>query len=35
MNFILSFTLGLLVFLAIGTWFEAVEFAGELPSGYG
>ncbi len=32
MTFILSLTLGLLFFLAIGTWFDAVEFAGELPS---
>jgi hypothetical protein len=30
--FILSLTLGLLVFLAIGTWIDAVEFARELPS---
>lgn len=32
MNFILSLTVGLLVFLAIGTWLDAVEFAGELPA---
>lgn len=31
MNFVLSLTIGLLVFLAIGTWLDAVEFAGELP----
>ncbi|MBZ0299532.1 MAG: metal transporter [Anaerolineae bacterium] len=32
MNFILSLTIGLLVFLAIGTWLDAQEFAGELPA---
>lgn len=32
MNFILSLTIGLLVFLAIGTWLDAVEFASELPT---
>jgi zinc transporter, ZIP family len=31
MNFVLSLTIGLLVFLAIGTWFDAIEFAGKLP----
>lgn len=31
MNFILSLTVGLLVFLAIGTWLDANEFATELP----
>jgi zinc transporter, ZIP family len=32
MNFILSLTIGLLVFLAIGTWLDALEFAAELPA---
>jgi zinc transporter ZupT len=32
MNFILSLTVGLLVFLAIGTWLDAQEFAAELPA---
>jgi len=32
MNFVLSLTIGLLVFLAIGTWLDALEFAGELPA---
>lgn len=32
MNFILSLTLGLLVYLAIGTWLDATEFATELPA---
>jgi hypothetical protein len=32
MNFVLSLTIGLLVFLAIGTWLDAVEFADELPT---
>ncbi len=32
MNFILSLTIGLLVFLAIGTWLDANEFAAELPA---
>ena len=32
MNFILSLTVGLLVFLAIGTWLDANEFAAELPA---
>lgn len=32
MNFIISLTLGLLIFLAIGTWLDAMEFAEELPA---
>lgn len=32
MNFILSLTVGLLVYLAIGTWLDANEFAVELPA---
>ena len=32
MNFILSLTVGLLVYLAIGTWLDALEFAAELPA---
>ncbi len=32
MMFILSLTIGLLVYLAIGTWLDANEFAGELPA---
>lgn len=32
MNFILSLTVGLLIFLAVGTWLDAQEFAGELPA---
>jgi zinc transporter ZupT len=32
MNFILSLTVGLLVYLAIGTLLDALEFAGELPA---
>jgi zinc transporter, ZIP family len=32
MNFILSLTIGLLVFLALGTWLDANEFAAELPA---
>ncbi|MAS35111.1 MAG: metal transporter [Anaerolineaceae bacterium] len=32
MNFILALTVGLLVFLAVGTWLDAQEFAGELPA---
>jgi zinc transporter, ZIP family len=32
MNFILSLTVGLLVYLAIGTWLDANEFAQELPA---
>lgn len=31
-NFVLSLTIGLLVFLAIGTWLDALEFANELPA---
>jgi zinc transporter, ZIP family len=31
-NFILSLTVGLLVYLAIGTWLDANEFAAELPA---
>ncbi len=31
-NFILALTVGLLIFLAIGTWLDANEFAGELPT---
>jgi zinc transporter ZupT len=32
MNFILSLTVGLLIYLAIGTWLDANEFALELPA---
>jgi zinc transporter ZupT len=32
MNFILSLTVGLLAYLAIGTWLDANEFAAELPA---
>jgi zinc transporter ZupT len=32
MNFILALTIGLLVYLAIGTWLDALEFAAELPA---
>lgn len=32
MNFVLSLTVGLLVFLAVGTWLDAMEFAQELPT---
>jgi zinc transporter, ZIP family len=32
MDFILALTIGLLVYLAIGTWLDAVEFAAELPA---
>ena len=32
MMFILSLTVGLLVFLAVGTWLDAQEFATELPA---
>mgnify|MGYP000435080324 CR=1 FL=1 len=32
MNFVLSLTVGLLVYLAIGTWLDANEFATELPA---
>lgn len=31
-NFILALTVGLLVYLAIGTWLDALEFATELPA---
>lgn len=31
LNFVLSLTIGLLVYLAIGTWLDALEFAAELP----
>jgi zinc transporter ZupT len=31
MNFILSLTVGLLLYLAVGTWLDANEFAAELP----
>lgn len=32
MNFVLALTIGLLIFLAIGTWLDALEFAAELPA---
>jgi zinc transporter ZupT len=32
MNFILSLTVGLLVYLALGTWLDAAEFANTLPA---
>jgi zinc transporter ZupT len=32
MNFILALTVGLLIFLAVGTWLDAQEFAAELPA---
>jgi ZIP family zinc transporter len=32
MNFILSLTVGLLVYLAVGTWLDAMEFADGLPA---
>lgn len=32
MNFILALTIGLLIFLAIGTWLDALEFAAGLPA---
>jgi hypothetical protein len=32
MNFILALTVGLLIFLAVGTWLDAVEFAAEVPT---
>jgi zinc transporter ZupT len=32
MNFILSLTVGLLIFLAVGTWLDALEFAQDLPA---
>jgi zinc transporter ZupT len=31
-NFILALTVGLLVYLAVGTWLDAVEFAAEAPA---
>ncbi|MCL5999438.1 MAG: metal transporter [Chloroflexi bacterium] len=31
MNFILALTIGLLIYLAVGTWLDATEFAAELP----
>jgi zinc transporter ZupT len=31
MNFVLALTVGLLVYLAVGTWLDAVEFAAEAP----
>ncbi len=32
MNFILALTIGLLLYLAIGTWLDALEFAAALPA---
>jgi zinc transporter ZupT len=32
MNFILALTIGLLVYLAVGTWLDATEFAQALPA---
>lgn len=32
MNFVLALTVGLLAYLAIGTWLDALEFAAELPA---
>jgi zinc transporter ZupT len=32
MNFILALTVGLLLYLAIGTWLDAAEFAAEVPA---
>ncbi|MBK8024208.1 MAG: metal transporter [Chloroflexi bacterium] len=32
MSFILALTIGLLVYLAVGTWVDATEFAAELPA---
>lgn len=32
MNYILSLTIGLLIYLAVGTWLDAIEFAEELPA---
>lgn len=32
MDFILSLTVGLLIYLAIGTWLDAMEFAADLPA---
>ncbi len=31
-NFILALTVGLLIYLAVGTWFDATEFAAALPA---
>lgn len=31
-NFVLSLTVGLLVYLAVGTWLDAMEFASDLPA---
>lgn len=32
MDFVLALTIGLLIFLAVGTWLDAMEFAAELPT---
>lgn len=32
MDFILALTIGLLIYLTVGTWLDAVEFAAELPA---
>jgi zinc transporter ZupT len=32
MNFILALTVGLLLYLAVGTWLDAIEFAAEAPA---
>lgn len=32
MNFILALTVGLLLYLAVGTWLDATEFAAEVPA---
>ncbi len=32
MDFILALTVGLLIFLAVGTWMDAMEFAAKLPA---
>lgn len=32
MNFILALTIGLLFYLAVGTWLDALEFAAQLPA---
>lgn len=32
MNFILALTIGLLIYLAVGTWLDAAEFAAEAPA---
>ncbi len=32
MDFVLALTVGLLIFLAVGTWLDALEFAAELPT---